>query len=72
MTFIVLLIILFLILSQVSWLKQHSAPTTGLCLSPSTDKVFYTISVKVSHSTYGAIPTSLHNVIELLGTYVKH
>ncbi|KAK8962983.1 hypothetical protein KSP40_PGU005030 [Platanthera guangdongensis] len=24
---------------KVSWLKQHSAPTTGVCLSPSSDKI---------------------------------
>ncbi|KAK8963057.1 hypothetical protein KSP40_PGU005792 [Platanthera guangdongensis] len=25
--------------TPVSWLKQHSAPTTGVCLSPSSDKI---------------------------------
>lgn len=26
---------------QVSWLKQHSAPTAGVSFSPSNDKVSY-------------------------------
>ncbi|KAF3325960.1 protein NEDD1 [Carex littledalei] len=30
---------------KVSWLKQHSAPTTGLCLSPSTDKIIASVGL---------------------------
>ena len=28
------------IIFQVSWEKQHSAPISGICFSPSSDKVY--------------------------------
>lgn len=30
---------------QVSWLKQHSAPTAGVSFSPSNDKVSYLVTL---------------------------
>ncbi|XXG45337.1 hypothetical protein AAC387_Pa02g0448 [Persea americana] len=30
---------------KVSWLKQHSAPTTGVCFSPSNDKTIATVGL---------------------------
>ncbi|KAI8540076.1 hypothetical protein RHMOL_Rhmol09G0233500 [Rhododendron molle] len=30
---------------KVSWLKQHSAPTAGICFSPSNDKVIASVSL---------------------------
>lgn len=30
---------------KVSWLKQHSAPTTGLCFSPSSDKIIASVGL---------------------------
>ncbi|XP_042467292.1 protein NEDD1-like [Zingiber officinale] len=30
---------------KVSWLKQHSAPTTGICFSPSSDKIIVTVGL---------------------------
>lgn len=30
---------------KVSWLKQHSAPTTGVCFSPSNDKVIASVGL---------------------------
>ncbi|KAK3132454.1 hypothetical protein QOZ80_6AG0521880 [Eleusine coracana subsp. coracana] len=30
---------------KVSWLKQHSAPTSGVCISPSSDKVIATVGL---------------------------
>ncbi|KAK9168312.1 hypothetical protein Syun_000452 [Stephania yunnanensis] len=30
---------------KVSWLKQHSAPTTGVCFSPSNDKIIATVGL---------------------------
>ncbi|XP_039794457.1 protein NEDD1-like isoform X2 [Panicum virgatum] len=30
---------------KVSWLKQHSAPTSGVCISPSSDKIIATVGL---------------------------
>ncbi|XP_058084877.1 protein NEDD1 isoform X1 [Magnolia sinica] len=30
---------------KVSWLKQHSAPTTGVCFSPSNDKIIASVGL---------------------------
>ncbi|XP_020103310.1 protein NEDD1 isoform X2 [Ananas comosus] len=30
---------------KVSWLKQHSAPTTGVCFSPSSDKIIASVGL---------------------------
>ncbi|CAL4887804.1 unnamed protein product [Urochloa decumbens] len=30
---------------KMSWLKQHSAPTTGVCISPSSDKIIATVGL---------------------------
>ncbi|KAJ4791890.1 Protein NEDD1 [Rhynchospora pubera] len=30
---------------KFSWLKQHTAPTTGLCLSPSSDKIITSVGL---------------------------
>jgi protein NEDD1 len=30
---------------KVSWLKQHSAPTTGICFSPSNDKMVVSVGL---------------------------
>ncbi|KAG0543057.1 hypothetical protein BDA96_02G157000 [Sorghum bicolor] len=30
---------------KVSWLKQHSAPTSGVCISPSSDKTIATVGL---------------------------
>ncbi|WVZ75189.1 hypothetical protein U9M48_023271 [Paspalum notatum var. saurae] len=30
---------------KLSWLKQHSAPTSGVCISPSSDKIIATIGL---------------------------
>ncbi|WOL09295.1 protein NEDD1 [Canna indica] len=30
---------------KVSWLKQHSAPTTGICFSPSSEKIIVTVGL---------------------------
>lgn len=30
---------------KISWLKQHSAPTTGLCFSPSSDKIIASVGL---------------------------
>uniref|UniRef100_K3YQ75 Uncharacterized protein n=1 Tax=Setaria italica TaxID=4555 RepID=K3YQ75_SETIT len=30
---------------KMSWLKQHSAPTSGVCISPSSDKIIATVGL---------------------------
>ncbi|KAF8647363.1 hypothetical protein HU200_065399 [Digitaria exilis] len=30
---------------KMSWLKQHSAPTSGVCISPSSDKIITTVGL---------------------------
>ncbi|XP_072970860.1 protein NEDD1 [Typha angustifolia] len=30
---------------KISWLKQHSAPTTGVCFSPSSDKIIASVGL---------------------------
>ncbi|XP_008777699.1 protein NEDD1 [Phoenix dactylifera] len=37
---------------KVSWLKQHSAPTTGVCFSPSSDKIIASVGLDKKLYTY--------------------
>ncbi|XP_024392843.1 protein NEDD1 [Physcomitrium patens] len=37
---------------KVSWLKQHSAPTTGLCFSPTSDKMIVSAGLDKKLYTY--------------------
>ncbi|KAJ6830884.1 protein NEDD1 [Iris pallida] len=39
-------------LPKVSWLKQHSAPTTGVCFSPSSDKIVASVGLDKKLYTY--------------------
>ncbi|KAK8936974.1 hypothetical protein KSP39_PZI011833 [Platanthera zijinensis] len=46
---------------KVSWLKQHSAPTTGVCLSPSSDKIIASVGLDKKLYTFDSAmkrPTS--------------
>ncbi|KAI0502354.1 hypothetical protein KFK09_017302 [Dendrobium nobile] len=46
---------------KVSWLKQHSAPTTGVCFSPSSDKIIATVGLDKKLYTFDSAmrrPTS--------------
>ncbi|KAG1337820.1 protein NEDD1 [Cocos nucifera] len=37
---------------KISWLKQHSAPTTGVCFSPSSDKIIASVGLDKKLYTY--------------------
>ncbi|EOY17995.1 Transducin/WD40 repeat-like superfamily protein isoform 2 [Theobroma cacao] len=37
---------------KVSWLKQHSAPTAGICFSPSNDKIIASVGLDKKLYTY--------------------
>ncbi|KAJ6798799.1 protein NEDD1 [Iris pallida] len=39
-------------LPKVSWLKQHSAPTSGVCFSPSNDKIIASVGLDKKLYTY--------------------
>ncbi|MQL85510.1 hypothetical protein Taro_018025 [Colocasia esculenta] len=41
-----------LVHTLVSWLKQHSAPTTGVCFSPSSDKITASVGLDKKLYTY--------------------
>ncbi|KAL0915397.1 hypothetical protein M5K25_015809 [Dendrobium thyrsiflorum] len=46
---------------KVSWLKQHSAPTTGVCFSPSSDKIIASVGLDKKLYTFDSAmrrPTS--------------
>lgn len=46
---------------KVSWLKQHSAPTTGVCLSPSSEKIVASVGLDKKLYTFDSAmrrPTS--------------